>query len=157
MFGLVCLLKNKPPGLGDLWFPLCLYADAGGMGMCPGGPGAGGCRCRRQEESGASVGARLGCCPWRIRAVVALPGRSGALLAARHIAPAGTHTVITGCSPGLWDALQMAAGSESLGQPRAARSRCSPRPWELFGAMHLHNRDVCAVASQLGYKLFRGL
>lgn len=87
VFGLVCLLKNKPPGLGDLWFPLCLYTDAGGVGMRPGSPGAGGCRCQGQEESEASVGARLGSCPWRIPAVVALPGHSGALLAAGTLHP----------------------------------------------------------------------
>lgn len=157
MFGLVCLLKNKPPGLGDLWFPLCLYMEAGGMGVRPGSSGAGGCRCWGQEESEASVGAKLSSCPWLIPAVIALPGHSGVLLAAPHVAPTGTHTAITGCSTGLWDTLQTAAGSETLGQPQVARSRCSSRPWELFGAMHLHNRDACTVASQLGYKLFRGL
>jgi len=98
-----------------------------------------------------ALGAGLGSCP------VALPGHSGALLAARHVAPAGTCAAIAGCSAGPWDAPQTAAGSERLGQPRAAWSRRSPRPWELFGATPLHNRDACAVASQLGYKLFRGL
>ena len=109
------------------------------MGMCPGSSGAGGRQGWGQEELEASMGARLGSCPWRIPTVVALPRHSGVLLAAPHVAPAGTHVVITGCSLGLWDVLQTAAGSESLGQPRAAWSWCSPCPWDLFGAMHLHN------------------
>lgn len=147
MFDLVCLLKNKPPGLGNLWFPLSLYTEAGGMGMCPGSSGAGGCQCWDQEDSEASIGARLGSCPWWIPAMVAVPRHSGPLLAAPHVAPAGTPTVIPGCSPGLWDALQTAAGSESLSQPRAARSQCSPRPW--CNALAQPRRVRCCVTARL--------
>lgn len=38
----------------------------------------------------------------------------------------------------------------------AAWCCCPHCPWELFGAMHLHNRHACALASQHGYKLFWG-
>lgn len=112
---------------------------------------------RRNRRHHCAAGAGLGSCPRRIATTVAFPRYLGVLLAAPHTAPAGTHAGITGCSPGSLDALQAAVGSESLVQPRTARSRCSPRPWELFGATHLHNRDACAIASPLGYKLFRGL
>lgn len=146
MFGLVCLLKNCV----CTQIPAAQPRARAALGL-----GALGTRGNRRHHRAAGAG--LGSCARRIPTTVAFPGYSGVLLAAPHIAPTGTHAVITGCSPGPWDALRAAAGSESLCQPRTARSRCSPRPWELFGATHLHNRDACAIASPLGYKLFRGL
>lgn len=77
-----------------------------------------------------------------------------------HCRPPGTHIELSGCSPQLRAGLWVSAGTESLGHPawgRAAWSCCPHRPWELLGAMHLHNRHACALASRRGYKLFWGL
>lgn len=97
--GSVCLLKNNPPGLEDLWFLLCLCMELAVW-----------CLPRwlwGQEELEAPMGARLSSCSWKIPSVVAFPGHLRALLAAPC---AGTRAVPTGCSPGLWNALQVAAG-----------------------------------------------
>lgn len=87
---------------------------------------------------GGGLGAAMASLRARLGSTVALPRHSGMLLAAPHSSwHPHDHP---GPLQGPWDGPQMDLGPEShRGQPRATRSRCLSRPWELFGAKPLHN------------------
>lgn len=151
VFGLVCLLKNKPPGLGDLWFPLCLYVEAGGAAAFPGRlwgwglsvPGPGGIGGSTVLQVLGSAPAHGGYPPQWL-----FPGTRECFRLLRTLHPLAP-------TPGSRAAPQGCGTRCRRLRGRGASPVLAPRPWELFWCnTHLHNRDACAVASQLSYKLF---
>lgn len=115
------------PRLGDLWFPLCTWRLVA-LGLLELGP--------------EGVRGTHGCQAQLLRMADPRHGGSSQALGSTFgdtWVPHCTHTVIMGCS---W-------GCTPEGGRTLARERLS--------AMHLHNQAAHAVASQLGYKLFRGL